>query len=266
MSLVFGDIAHEVEGLRSVSYLDNPALAPRITDFNPRERRVRAIILHTTSGSCGRGRVKPGNFPGDDTRGAVLARYQVRTARRVSWDYTVDRDGVVFAQNDPLERSSWHATAWNPISVGIELVQDADGSLYEDQLAAMVALVDELTRRLRIQRQIAWRGDAPILERLARADEKGSKRGSDLVGIYAHAHNTKDRGPGDPGPAPFRALKLAGYEGFDVAANEDLATWRDRQRALGIPADGIALDQTCAALERAGRAHGLWVPRPGDGP
>lgn len=266
MSIIIGGIAHEVPGLRSVSYLDNPTLAPRITDSNPRERRVRAIILHTTSGSCGRGKVKPGNFPGDDTRGAVLARYQVRTARRVSWDYTVDRDGVVFCQNDPLERASRHATAWNPISVGIELVQDADGSLYDDQLAAMVALVDELTRRLRIQRQIAWRGDAPMLERLARADEKGAKRGADLVGIFAHAHNTKERGPGDPGPAPFRALRAAGYEGFDVAAGEDLATWRDRQRALAIPADGIALDQTCAALERSGRPHGLWVPRPGDAP
>lgn len=266
MSLVFGGIAHEVEGLRSVSYLDNPALAPRITDFNRRERRIRAIVVHTTSGSCARGKVKPGNLPGDDTRGAVLARYQTRTLRRVSWDYTIDRDGLVFCQNDPLELSAWHAGVWNPISVGIELVQDADGSLYEDQLAALVRLVDELTRRLRIQRQIAWRGDGPVLSLLARADEKGAKRGADMVGVFAHVHTAHDRGPGDPGPAPFRALAAAGYEGYDFAAGADLATWRERQRALGLAADGIALDQTCAALERAGRPCGLWVPRPGDAP
>lgn len=266
MSLVFGGIAHEVEGLRSVSYLDNPALAPRITDFNKRTKRIRAIVVHTTSGGCGAGKVKPGNFPGDDKRGALLARYQTRTSRRVSWDYTIDRDGVVFCQNDPLELSAWHATAWNPISVGIELVQDPDGSLYEDQLDALVLLVDELTRRLRIQRQIAWVRDAPVLELLARADERGAKRGADMVGVFAHVHNTRDRGAGDPGPAPFRALKAAGYEPFDFAAGADLSTWRERQRALGIAADGLPLDHTCAALERSGRPCGLWVPRPGDAP
>lgn len=264
MSLVFSGLAHEVEGLRSVSYLDDSTIAPRITDSDKRARRIRSVIVHTTSGTCRAGKVHPGRLATDD-RAGVLARYQTRTARRVSWDYTVGRDGVVIAQNDPLERYSWHATAWNPISVGIELVQDADGSLYAEQLDALVLLVDELTRRLRIQRQIAWRGDSPILELLARADEHGAK-GADLVGVFAHVHNTRTRGSGDPGPAPFRALHAAGYEPFDVAAGADLSTWRERQRALGIPADGLPLDQTCAALERAGRPCGLWVPRPGDAP
>lgn len=264
MSLVFSGLAHEVPGLRTVSYLDNPALAPRITDSDKRARRIRSVIVHTTSGTCRAGKVKPGRLASDD-RAGVLARYQTRTERRVSWDYTVGRDGVVICQNDPLERYSWHATAWNPISVGIELVQDADGSLYAEQLDALVLLVDELTRRLKIQRQIAWRSDAPVLELLARADERGAK-GVDLVGVFAHVHNTKTRGSGDPGPAPFRALAAAGYERFDIDAGADLATWRERQRALGLAADGIALDQTCAALERAGRPCGLWVPRPGDAP
>ncbi|MBL8684435.1 MAG: N-acetylmuramoyl-L-alanine amidase [Myxococcales bacterium] len=264
MSIVLGGIAHEVEGLRSVSYLDDPKIAPRITDSDARKRRVRSVIVHTTSGTCRAGKVKPGRLATDD-RAGVLARYQTRTARRVSWDYTVGRDGVVIAQNDPVERYSWHATAWNPISVGIELVQDADGTLYEEQLGALVLLVDELTRRLRIQRQLAWVGDAPVLSQLARADEKGAK-GVDMVGVFAHVHNTLSRGAGDPGPAPFRALRAAGYEGFDFAAGADRSTWRERQRALGIAADGIALDDTCAALERSGRACGLWVPRPGDAP
>lgn len=264
MSLIFSGIAHEVEGLRSVSYLDDPTIAPRITDSDVRKRRIRSVIIHTTSGTCRAGKVHPGRLATDD-RAAVLARYQTRTARSVSWDYTVGRDGVVLCQNDPLQRYSWHATAWNPISVGVELVQDADGSLYAEQLDALVLLCDELTRRLRIQRQIAWRADAPILELLTRADEHGAK-GVDLVGVFAHVHNTKSRGPGDPGPAPFRALAAAGYERFEVAAGSDLATWRTRQRELGIAADGIPLDQTCAALERAGRPCGLWVPRPGDAP
>jgi hypothetical protein len=265
MSLVFGGIACQVEGLRTVSYLDDPTRAPRITDSDARRRRIRAIIVHTTSGTCRSGRVREGRLA-DDDRAEVLARYQTRTARRVSWDYTVGRDAVVYAQNDPLEWYSWHATAWNSLSVGIELVQDADGSLYAEQLDALVLLVDELTRRLRIQRQIAWRGDSPILELLARADERGASKGADMVGVFAHVHNTRSRSAGDPGPAPFRALHAAGYEPFDVAAGTDLAAWRERQRGLGIAADGLPLDQTCAALERSGRPCGLWVPRPGDAP
>lgn len=253
---------------RTVSFEDDASAAPQITDYDVRTRRVRAVVLHTTSGTCRSGAVKD-SFTGSDAKAKLLAKYQTKTDRHVSWDYTVGRDGVIYAQNNPAKLYSWHATSWNPISVGIELVQDDDGALYHGQLVSLIELVDVLTRELRIQRQLAVVGGQPVLSKLARADEKGALRGGDMVGIFAHCHNTDSRGPGDPGPAPFRALLTAGYEGFDFAAGADREAWRARQSISGIVGkgvDGIALDTTCAALEQAGRPCGLWVPRPGDAP
>jgi hypothetical protein len=264
MSLLFGGVKTTVAGLQTVSFADDPTLAPQITKSNARTRRVRAIILHTTSGTCASGKVKPGRMRGTDSKAGQLARYQAKTKKSVSWDYTIGRDAIVLAQNDPVSRYSWHATSWNPLSVGIEIVQNADGSLYGDQLQALVLLVDELTRRLRIQRQLAWADDAPLLTVLKRADELRARHGVDMVGVFAHANNTKSRDEGDPGPAPFRALCEAGYELFDFRVFRDIETWKQRQQPLGISADGIALTDTCAALERQGYKHGLWVSRPND--
>lgn len=263
--IVIGGKRIELSGVRSVSYLDDPSLCPPVTDFSVRTRRTRAVIVHTHCGTAS-GIVRPGRLDNDD-RVAVLARYQTRTDRQVSWDYTVGRDARVFAQNDPAERFTWHATAWNSISVGIELIQNDDGSLYAEQVSAAVCLIDALTKTLRIQRQIAWSNGQPVLSVIPRADEKGSTKGSDMVGVFAHCHNTLSRGKGDPGPAVFRALASAGYETFDFAAGSDLSAWKARQKQLGVKADGIALDATCDALAKQSSTSspiGLWVTRPGD--
>lgn len=254
----------ELPGVRSVSYLDDPSVCPQVTDHSPRTRRVRAIVLHTHSGTA-TGTVKPGRLV-DDDKLAVLARYQTRSDRQVSWDYTVGRDARVFAQNDPAEQYTWHATSWNSISIGIEMIQDADGALYAEQIEAAVCLIDTLTRTFRIQRQIAWRGGQPHLALIERANEKGAGQGRDMVGVFAHVHNTTSRGKGDPGPAIFKALSAASYDVFDFTTGSDLSAWKARQQQLGVKADGIPLDMTCDALaKQTGRSsHGLWVSRPGD--
>jgi hypothetical protein len=260
VSIVISGERIEVPGVRSCSWLDGTV--PRITDRTERSRRVRAVVIHTHEGKA-TGSIKPSRLV-DDPLARSLARYQTTTSRDVSWDYTVGRDGVVYAQSDPALEFSWHATAWNPISVGIELVQDGDGALYDGQLDALVSLVDVLTRHLRIQRQIPWRDGAPMLGVIYRADEGGTLKGQDLVGVFGHVNNTRSRGKGDPGPAPFYALHEAGYELFDFAVGEDTKAWRDRQVRLGVKADGIPLDGTCDALARGGHPHGLWVERPYD--
>jgi hypothetical protein len=254
----------EIPGVRSVSFLDDPSLCPAVTDHSPRTRRVRAVVLHTHSGTA-TGVVKPGRLNEDDKL-ALLARYQARTDRQVSWDFTVGRDARVFAQNDPADRYTWHATSWNAISMGIELIQDGDGALYAEQIDAAVRLIDLLTRTFRIQRQIAWRGGQPHLAMIERANEKGSSKGADMVGVFAHVHNTTSRGKGDPGPAIFKALASSGYDLFDYTTGNDLSAWKARQQQLGIKADGIPLDATCDALaKQAGQSScGLWVTRPGD--
>jgi hypothetical protein len=252
----------EIPGARTLSYLDNAKIAPQITDSTPRTRRIRAIVLHTTSGTA-TGKVAAGSVA--STRAEVLARYQTRTERKVSWDVTIDLDGDVIVQNDVVKNYSWHATAWNSLSMGIELVQGPGGVLYADQIAALVAVVDFYTMALGIQRQIAWAPEAngPCLSRIPRADEHG-KGGQDMVGIFAHCHNTNSRGPGDPGAAPFLALADAGYDRFDYRVEEDKQVWRGRQSAIGCATiDGIPLTETCRALEKKNGSP-VWVTRPND--
>ena len=260
MAIVIGGRLIELKGARSASWTDGTV--PRVTDRSERTRRVRAIVLHTHEGTA-TGAIKPGRIA-DDRTARSLARYQSSTTRQVSWDYTVGRDAVVYAQSDPAVEYTWHASSWNPISIGIELIQDDDGSLYDDQLDALVSLVDTLTREFRIQRQIPWRDGAPMLGVIYRADEAGTLRGQDMVGVFGHANNTRSRGKGDPGPAPFYALHEAGYELFDYAVGEDSRVWRDRQVRMGVKADGLPLDATCDALARGGHPYGLWIERPYD--
>ncbi len=61
--------------------------------------------------------------------------------------------------------------------------------------------------------------------------------------------------------------RSAGYEHHDVGAGDDLVVWKACQAALGIAAkrcDGVPGPSTWEAIVRDGRAHGMWVARPGD--
>lgn len=246
----------------SISWLDDAQVAPRITHVSPRTRRVRAIVLHTIHGKAGP--IKAGFKP--STRAEAQARYQANTARAASWDATLDTDGTLLWQNDPVSSFSWHATAWNPFSLGIECVQDDDGTLYDGQLQTLVRVVDFLTGLLKIQRQIPW-GDSGLPRGVvARLDEHGAHKGDDYVGVAAHYMNTTNRGLGDT-QAPFEYLKRAGYECFDLADEQDLQAWKTRQMAMGMPRaewDGVPLDRTVAELTKRGYPLGLWVRRPDD--
>jgi hypothetical protein len=121
-------------------------------------------------------------------------------------------------------------------------------------------LVDFLTRVFGIQRQVpaVYRG-RPV-QRLATGR-------ADFIGVCGHRDISRQRGRGDPGDAIMEAFAHAGYERFDLDERQDLATWKARQTALGLPAsdcDGIPGPKTRRLLASAGKPHGLWVPRPGD--
>jgi murein L,D-transpeptidase YcbB/YkuD len=70
---------------------------------------------------------------------------------------------------------------------------------------------------------------------------------------------SRHRGAGDPGDHLFEKLRAAGFEAFDFEAGEDLRAWKQRQRSLGLQADGIPGQRTCQALRQAGHPHGLWT-------
>jgi len=262
MSLIINGKKVDVPGLEVHSWLDGPSWIKEITDFSHRSKPVHMIVCHTHKGL--KGNLLPGAGPGSSTASA-LVRYQTNTARSVSWDYTIDNNGVVYCQNDPTKKVAWQAGSVNGVSLGFELVQADNGDVYEVQIEKAVLLIDALTALLGIQRQIPW-NRAKNQPKISLCDRIAAG-GADVVGIVGHRNQTANRGPGDPGDHIFLALQKAGYECLDINDKEDLKVWKERQKALGLSdADciGVPGPKTLAALKAAGYKHGLWISRPVD--
>jgi hypothetical protein len=138
-----------------VTWQDDPRTAPRVTDGRERPAgSALAIVMHTSKGR--RAKVRDGARPSD--KGERLARYQARTARKVSWHLTGDTDGGVFQQADLDTWMAWHVEEANGWTVGYELVQhDDDPTLYRVQIDAAVAVVSAACDALKIPRRL-WVG------------------------------------------------------------------------------------------------------------
>jgi len=269
--VVINGVPELVAGLRINNWLDAPALRLRPEDARPRLTTwIRQVVLHTTKGIPG----------GDDQRKQVFRegvgpfmdaavacnRWWTKDPTPAGAHLVVDHDGQVSCCCDLATEAAQHAAHANQTSIGIEIFQGRDAEMYLGQLDAVVRLVDFLTRRFRIQRQIPHKYIGPV-HRLESAKEI-----ADVVGVLGHRDLTKRRGFGDPGDKIINLLGLAGYEPMNFDLREDMAEWRRRQSKLGLPkVDGVPGPSTCDALEakgrpgdRHGRPHGLWVTRPGD--
>jgi N-acetylmuramoyl-L-alanine amidase len=270
MGFIIDDGDEVVAGLECASWRDNPEI-PRLSaggDARGRSTRwVRSIVLHTTKGVPGGHDQRPqvimpglGADRGDDVR---VAKFWSIEARPSGAHLVVDRDGSIICLADLSLEAAYHAGPVNDVSIGVEIYQGDDAELYDGQLEVVVRLVDWLTRRFGIQRQIPHGYDRRPLTRLAAG-------GRNLVGVVGHRDVTERRGAGDPGNEIFRRLAEAGYERWDLEAKSDLGAWKQRQVALAaesqlsLDVDGIPGPGTCRALEALGRRHGLWVARPGD--
>jgi hypothetical protein len=257
MSFIVDGKAEPTPGMLSYSFLDDEKYRLTSEDRAARPKvRVRSIVLHTTQGKW-----PQAVWPSARAGGGALANihHWSKDKRCAGSHLLVDQDGVVICAADLASEQTWHATTINAYSIGIEIVQRSDGSLTRPQLEAVVLACDWITRRFRIQRQTpdAFRG---AVKRLVDG-------GRNFVGVCGHRDQSNNRGRGDPGDVVFDMLDEAGYERFNVLANGDLAAWKPRQAALGFAGkdvDGIPLNATCDALERAGHKWGLWTPRPGD--
>lgn len=205
-----------VEAPEVITYLSDPHVAPRVTDGKARAREtVTGIVLHTSRGV--RGHVRPGALP--SKRAELLALYQARTTRDVSWHFTVDTDGTVIQQADAALWMCWHASHANGWSVGIECVQQPDsGDLYEVQIKALVAVVEALCAALGIPRRTPVGPDGRPWPGLIAEHREASEGGRQqpFAGVLGHRALTSNRGPGDPGDAVFEALLAAGFEGAPV--------------------------------------------------
>lgn len=112
---------------------------------HPRRRAVDAIIIHSLGGpDCRDGRPFFRAVDGD-------ARQWLATFNRlpiVSIHYVIGRDGEV-AAGVPENVAATHATGWNQRSIGIELVNNGDGTdpFPAPQLTALVQLVRAIRDR-----------------------------------------------------------------------------------------------------------------------
>ena len=272
--LVIGAREVGVDGVESSNYLRNPKFALHPRDMRVRSAFVQQVCLHTRLGI----RQQPLEQVGRDRRwDELVAGRWSRDDRYASAHIAIDADGSFVCMADLERHVTLHAGQVNERSVGIEIYQEPDGTVYLPSLESAVKILDVITRTLGIQRQFAV--ESTICRRLADgvrrmrggkpnlAYVKGGLSGADFVGIFGHRNVTRNRGPGDPGEHVFNLLRTAGYEHFLVDADEDLDTWTARQEGLGLHEDlctGVAGSETVVALSAAGRRHGMYVQRPGD--
>lgn len=147
--MILGGKKYLVPGVEVVNWQDDPAVAPRITDFSPRKARISRCIIHVFDPH--RTELLPGAGPPEP--GVWAAKYQIHELRDVSWDATMGTDGRLLWQSDPIVRFTWHAMAENPTSLAIMLAQ-RHGALYEAQVRNTVAALNALAALLEFPKQV----------------------------------------------------------------------------------------------------------------
>lgn len=257
----------------TVTWLDSPKV-PKATDGRRRARSaVKAVVVHTTKAHPVK--VRPGSLA--STKAEALARYQASTTRDVSWHFTVDFDGTVVQSADPATWTCWHAGHVNGWTVGIEMVQGDDGSLYEHQLAVTAALVAWLCDVFGIERRYPVGADGrPASKPIAALGGKGTAPWS---GVFGHRNQTSNKPAGDPGDPIFDRLAALGFTGYrfdaptarpatapapriEPATIADLPAWLDPAAEITDTADRVEAPARFAARHFAVlRQLGLDVDR-----
>lgn len=273
MSLISKGFAHAVPGRVGTNFRDNPRL--KLTARNDwRYRRpdelVTSIMVHTRWGMPVKVKAGAGRNIGWDLD--LAARFSKDT-RAASSHVAVDGDGSYGCFADLASIATYHGNHLCGITVGIEMFQETDGTVYQETLEATADIIDVVTRLFGIQRQ--YPTERTICRRfgnIVKGDKytfvPGANRGRDFSGICGHRNATRNRGAGDPDDQVFEVLRLRGYEPYAVDQGEDIDVWEARQRELGLPeedVDGVPESHTRALIRfKRGNPAGLWVKRPGD--
>lgn len=196
--LVIAGAQYEVPGVRILSWLDDAALRLDFPNdgFRMPGRQLRAVVLHTTQGKwpqiVAQGAGKP-------TARATI-RYWERSSEHAGAHLIVDADGTVFCLADLVDDVAYHCVGLNKASVGIEVKQAPDGTLYGEQLATISRLVPMLCSLLEIPRRVC-------------CNYRGVREDLDTFrGVLGHRDASRNRGRGDPGDCVMNAVLEAGFE------------------------------------------------------
>jgi hypothetical protein len=277
--LLVAGLVVPVPGFTVYNPLDTPWCRLDSRDYRPRlSKWIRQLMVHSTLGKWPQAvRTMPAR-DGHGEGAKATADYWRGSPEKSAAPIVVDFDGDVACLADVVLTAAHHATLSNDWSVGIEMKQMPDGSIYDATLRSTVAVCIALCEALSIPFQITADTYTPgsIISRMLHG-------GRDCVGIFGHrdqawkfpeqldAAKLKQypnghaaRGRGDPGDEIYKRLLGAGAEPFRYELGEDLATWKRRQRKLNtlgeqLVVDGVAGPGTIAAMRRRGFVNGQTI-------
>ena len=190
--LLFSGESVLVEGVEVVNYLDDKDWTLPIPKCGTRRRKqIQHVVMHTTGGYPDRDhptpqRIRPEAAQPKHCRAASTLSYWRNSSRIAGAHMLIDADGTCYCLCDLMDIATYHVPNWNNVSIGIEVVQQSDSSIFEAQLETVGAVADAIVTKL-------------SLPRVATGAYVGARHDVTGVGVVGHRDLTSSRGFGDPG-------------------------------------------------------------------
>lgn len=270
--ILFGGKYYKIEGL---DILSPGAGAPAwvkldARDYMARKEWLRQLMIHTTKGKWPQPLAPDGKVKGLGGADKIVAEFWRGDPQHSAAQIVIDNDGTIACLCDLLKIAAYHATTSNPWSIGIEMYQEANGTVRQAVYDAMAKVMPFLCELGGFAYQVPGRAyNGTIIQRMKNG-------GPDMVGVFGHRDvawdfkaNTSTRGRGDPGDRIYDVARETGAEVFDFDARPrgmDIVTWELRQQFLNrsfgasLKVDGIAGPGTMRAMRAAGFKRGADIP------
>jgi len=201
VSIFIDGEAVALPNVKSLSWLDDPKLRLSFpNDGTKRQGRPQCIILHTTTGDMPQ-HVVESTAPAEHCTARRTVAYWAKSPRHAGAHLIIDADGTLLCLADLGREVTYHCSGVNGVSIGIEVVQQPDGTLYAEQLRVCFAVCAWLCDRFSIPQVVAW----PYT----------GARSLDVMrhfrGVAGHRDVSSNRGRGDPGDLIMRRFVDAAW-------------------------------------------------------
>lgn len=196
--LIFDNTPLCLDDVAIVNYLDDATLTLPIPKCGSKRRReIKHVVLHTTGGYADQCVL---NEPAPDSacHARAVVNYWRNDDRIGGAHILVDADGTCYCLADLVAVAAYHCVGFNQVSVGIEVVQQRNGSLYAAQLRSVAAVVNAIATKLSLPRSVAV------------AYDRKPRSSVDGIGVVGHRDLSANRGAGDPGDFILQAVADVG--------------------------------------------------------
>lgn len=187
--------------------LPTPFVVTKLLDLprsgTSRRKAVAHVVLHTTGGYPDEKhptpqRIRPETAEPRHCHAVAVHADWSKSTRIAGAHLLIDADGSVYQIADLSTRAMYHCVGYNQVSIGVEVVQQSDSSLFAAQLSSVVELCEWLALRFALPRSVAM-------------PYTGVRDVVDGVGVLGHRDLSSNRGSGDPGDFVMGALVDAGW-------------------------------------------------------